>query len=68
MFRLCFSWFMYKDSYFVCSKTHIKDRHKAKTLVNIVLFLIHFPPKKYTGLLQSADQLFGSPISLVSQF
>lgn len=68
MFRLYSSWLMYKVSYFVCSKTHTKDRHKAKTHVNIAHVTIHVPSEKYTGLLQSAHQLFGSPISLVSQF
>lgn len=38
------------------------------THVNIALFIIHLPTKKYIGLLQSAHQLFGSPNSLVSQF
>lgn len=59
---------MYKVSYLFCSKTHTKDRHKVKTHVNIALFTIHLHTEKYTGLLQSAHQLFGSPISLVSQF
>lgn len=61
MFRLRSSSFMYKVSYFVFSKTHTKDRHKAKTHVNIAFFTSHLPTKKYTGLLQSAHQLFGSP-------